>query len=89
MENFLLSYIEDNELGVYPKEILVEVSTKYSGFHHAYETYKSVYPTMFGLKQVFGKIEDRWRKYYTHESQDQLRRAQLDMEKNLKELYNE
>lgn len=73
--NYLISYIEDNDLGVYSKEILVEAN----GFIDCVRTYSKEYPTIFGAKEMFGEIEERWRHYYTHEAQDQLQRAKREM----------
>lgn len=80
MNKYLIGYIEDNDLGVYNKEIIVEAET----FTECSKQYIKKYPTLHAVKQLFGEIEERWLKYYTHESQDTLRRSQLDLEKLIK-----
>ncbi|UOE58044.1 hypothetical protein [Cytobacillus oceanisediminis] len=85
MKTFLISYIEDNHLGVYPKEILVEAPN----FVTCFREYIVKYPTMYGIKEMFGEIEERWKNYYTHESQDLLRESQLKTGKDIDEMFLE
>ncbi|MGG0248729.1 hypothetical protein ABEY24_10165 [Peribacillus frigoritolerans] len=82
---YLLSYIEDNDLGVYSKQILVQGNS----FPSAYNEYIKKYPTMFGLVEMFGKIEPKWVDYYSHESQDLLRRSQLQTEITINEVFKD
>ncbi|PGB04433.1 hypothetical protein [Bacillus toyonensis] len=83
MAVFLITYIEDNDLGVYTKEILVEADHFESCFH----TYYAKYPTMQGIKQMHGKIEKKWRNYYSHESQDEIQRSNREMLKDLEQSF--
>lgn len=78
--NYLISYIEDNDLGVYPKQILVEAD----GFIDCVRAYSKEYPTIYGAKEVFGSIQDEWRQYYSHASQDELQKSKRDMEVNMR-----
>lgn len=82
---YLLSFIEDNHLGVYSKQILVQGKS----FSSTYDEYIKKYPTMFGLVEMFGKIDPKWVDYYTHESQDLLRRSQLQTEITINESYKD
>lgn len=82
MKKFLISYIEDNNLGVYPKEILISSEN----FISACKETLQKYPTVYAIKQMFGEIEEQWENYYSHESQDHLRRGQLEMEKSLNKI---
>lgn len=71
MAEFIIGYVEDNKLGVYHKQILVEARS----FFECIENCKKEYPTVFSVEQVQGVLEQRWRDYFTHESQDQLQRS--------------
>lgn len=82
---YLISYIEDNDLGVYSKEILVESINFVTAFRENIQKY----PTLFGIKEQFGEIEERWKNYYTHESQDQLQRSKRGMEVNIDKMFAE
>lgn len=72
-KTYLISYIEDNDLGVYVKEILVESSS----FQECFQEQIKKYPTIYSIKQIFGELEERWKNYYTHESQDLLQRSKI------------
>lgn len=72
-KTYLISYIEDNDLGVYVKEILVESSS----FQDCFQEQIKKYPTIHSIKQIFSELEERWKNYYTHESQDLLQRSRI------------
>ncbi|MDI3090179.1 hypothetical protein QJ133_03195 [Priestia megaterium] len=73
MQTFLISFVEDNELGIYNKDIFVEGTDISVCFQESIKKY----PTLYGIREIFGEIEERWKSYYTHETQDQLRRSEL------------
>lgn len=75
----MISYLEDNELGIYKKEILVEANS----FLECVHEYTEKFPTLFGAKEIFGPICEDWRNFYTHESQDAIQRAKKEMKLEL------
>ncbi|WP_273854031.1 hypothetical protein [Guptibacillus spartinae] len=79
MKKFIIGYIEDNHLGVYPKEIIYKASSFKTC---AIETIKE-FPTVYSIQEVFGELEDKWVKYYTHEAQDQLQESRHRMKIDL------
>lgn len=80
MKNFLITYIEDNEeLGVYDKEIIVEETNMITCF----KKYIMKYPTLYGIKMISDTIDPQWKDYYSHESQDQLRKSQLELQEKI------
>ena len=72
---YLASFIEDNDLGVYPKDLLV----KSTNFKQCFDEMYNKYPTLFGLKEIHGRIDENYKFYYSHEGQDQLRTSQLEL----------
>ncbi|QST02443.1 hypothetical protein IMZ31_23630 (plasmid) [Pontibacillus sp. ALD_SL1] len=74
MNQFIVSYIEDNELGVYKKEILMEYPTIYD----CVEDCKTNYPTLLGVMQVQGLTKEQ-EYYYSHEAQDAIRASYKNM----------
>lgn len=74
MVKFIISYIEDNELGVYRKRILVESNSIFS----CMEECKIKYPTVYEILQVTGLTEEQ-EKHFTHEAQDQIQRSCREM----------
>ncbi|MEK1828956.1 hypothetical protein AAAC51_07355 [Priestia megaterium] len=79
---YLISYIEDNDLGVYVKEILVESNS----FQECFQEQIKDHPTIYSIKQLFGELEARWKNYYTHESQDLLQRSKVKTQSDFEDM---
>lgn len=75
MHNYIISYIEDNDLGVYAKEIL----TKAESFRKCVEIANELYPTVYGIMQVHKDLDENWEFFYSHEGQDQIQKSRREM----------
>ncbi|WP_413298847.1 hypothetical protein AA0X95_14190 [Bacillus sp. 1P10SD] len=76
MKEFIISFIEDNEIGVHKKEILVVGKD----FQSCYEEHINKYPTMVGIVQQFNN---------EHEIINFLRSNNIQIEKDTDELFEE
>ena len=76
MKEFIISYIEDNEIGSHKKEILVVGED----FQSCYEEHIQKYPTMVGIVQQFDK---------EHETINFLRPNNIQIEKVTDEIFEE
>ncbi|MFE4029110.1 hypothetical protein ACFX4N_23435 [Priestia sp. YIM B13551] len=68
-------------MGIYNKDIFVEGTDINACFQESIKKY----PTLYGIREIFGEVEDRWKRYYTHETQDDLRRSELGHIKRIKD----
>jgi hypothetical protein len=75
LKQYIISYIEDNTLGVYEKEILVEEKSLW----HCVDAFGEMYPTLTGVREVKHPLSQEWVFYYSHEAQDQLQRSKNNM----------
>lgn len=73
IKKYIISFVEDNDLGIYTKEIIVEANS----ILQCVQVYSTEYPTLYGAKEVFGPILDDWKNYYTHQFQDALQKSKL------------
>lgn len=76
MKEFIISYIEDNEIGVHKKEIFVVGED----FQSCYEEHIKKYPTMVGIVQQFGE---------EHETMNFLRPNNIQIEQVTDEIFEE
>ena len=76
MKEFIISYIEDNEIGVHKKEILVVGEE----FQSCYEENIQRYPTIVGIVQQFDE---------EHETINFLRPNNIQIEKVTDEIFEE
>lgn len=74
MDKWLISFIEDNELGVYEKRIWIEATDFFSAAKYC----EAYYPTVYELFKAGYLTEDELN-YFTHEAQDQIQRSYRDM----------
>ncbi|MED1466863.1 hypothetical protein [Bacillus salipaludis] len=76
MKEFIISYIEDNEIGGHKKEILVLGED----FQSCYEEHIQKYPAMVGIVQQFDE---------EHENINFLRPNNIQIEKVTDEIFEE
>lgn len=67
LPKYIVSYIEDNELGVYSKRILEQCED----FFACVDLCKEKYPTVFNIGQA-KKMSKEEADYFTHEMQDAI-----------------
>ncbi|AWD68667.1 hypothetical protein C2I28_26940 (plasmid) [Priestia megaterium] len=60
-------------MGIYNKDIFVQGTDINTCFQESVKKYS----TLYGIREIFGEVEKRWEIYYTHETQDDLRRSEL------------
>jgi hypothetical protein len=85
MKDFIMTYLEDNELGVNKKEILVAGKD----FRTCYEEHIQKYPTIIGLVQQTGGIPEGLRNNHSQESQGLIRHSQMQLEKDNDDMFEE
>ena len=86
MKYFLISYIEDNEeLGVYEKEIIVEGHNMITCF----KEFIMIYPTMYGIKMLPDPVDPALINYHSHNMQDKLRRQHLEKQRKNADVFAE
>lgn len=82
MADFMIRYIEDNQYGVFQKQIIVESEN----FVACVREYTQKYPTLNKVEQLWG-IKQSDRDYFSHKTQDLLQASQQEMGRSIQEKF--